>query len=79
MLMASGYIAGGAIAGIFIALLAGVFPAADGQVSRWAAQHNPLFNGDAADALSLLPFVVLTSALWLVARTRVLRDEPKAS
>lgn len=68
VLMASGYIAGGAIAGIFIAMLAGLFPALDGQISQWAAQHNPLVNGEAADTLSLLPFALLGLILWRVAK-----------
>ena len=56
VLMASGYIAGGAIAGIVIAFIAGVLSDFQAKVDAWAGEHNPFF---ASDALSLIPFVVL--------------------
>src|SRR5690606_4677609 len=43
VLMASGYIAGGAIAGIVIAFVAGVFDQLDASLTRWASAHNPLY------------------------------------
>lgn len=67
VLLCSGYIAGGAIAGIFIAFSAGVFPSVDAFFNDWALRHNPLFNGPAADALSVLPFMGLCWLLWSVA------------
>ena len=68
VLFASGYIAGGAIAGILIAFLAGVMGDFDAALQRWAAGHNPFYAGPYADLLTLLPFLVLTLLLWLVAR-----------
>jgi len=72
VLLASGYIAGGAIAGILIAFLAGVLGDFDAAVGRWAEKHNPLFEGPYADVLSLLPFAAITALLYLVARGRLL-------
>lgn len=63
VLLASGYIAGGAIAGILIAFLAGVFDRVDTALTSWANEHNPLYGGPHADALSLLPFIALTLVL----------------
>ncbi|MEO8313514.1 MAG: oligopeptide transporter, OPT family [Pseudomonadota bacterium] len=68
VLFASGYIAGGAIAGIVIAFLAGVTGDIDASLQRWATTSNPFFEGPHADLLSTLPFLALTLLLWLVAR-----------
>jgi hypothetical protein len=66
ILMASGYIAGGAIAGIIIAFTAGVLMSLDDRLTRWAATHNPFYGGASADALALIPFALL-SLLLLIA------------
>ena len=73
VLMASGYIAGGAIAGIIIAFLAGV-PAMRGLNERIAdfSARNPMFEGGAADALSLIPFAILIILLYLTGREKLL-------
>ncbi len=71
VLMASGYIAGGAIAGIFIALSAGVFVEFDTWFNDWSTQNNAFFQGPYSDALSVLPFVVLVVLLYLAARGKV--------
>ena len=76
VLFASGYIAGGAIAGILIAFLAGVMGNFDAALQRWASGHNPFYEGPWADLLSLLPFLVLIVLLWLVARGRLLAAPP---
>jgi len=68
VLMASGYIAGGAIAGIFIALMAGVFVSTDASISKWAQTSNSFYAGDNADALSLIPFVGLALILLWAGR-----------
>jgi hypothetical protein len=68
VLFASGYIAGGAIAGIIIAFLAGVLGDFDSALQRWASGHNPFYEGPLSDLLSLLPYLVLVVLLWLVAR-----------
>ena len=70
MLMASGYIAGGAIAGIIIAFLAGV-PAMAG-VNEWidqVAKRNPF---STSDVLSLIPFAILITLLYLTGREAIL-------
>jgi hypothetical protein len=61
--MASGYIAGGAIAGIVIAFLAGFATRFDASMSSWSAAHNPFFGGELADALALLPFAAIVAVL----------------
>ncbi len=71
VLMASGYIAGGAIAGIFIALSAGVFVAFDTWFNDWSTKSNVFFNGPYSDALSMLPFLVLVVLLYLAARAKI--------
>jgi putative OPT family oligopeptide transporter len=74
VLLASGYIAGGAIAGIVIALLQGVDRLApiDNAFNDWATNHNPLYNGPYADGLSMLFFAGLCLFLYLVGRELVL-------
>jgi putative OPT family oligopeptide transporter len=71
VLLASGYIAGGAIAGIGIAFLAGVFGDAQARIDAWSAEHNPFFAGEHADLLSMLPFVAITLLLCLAGREKV--------
>jgi hypothetical protein len=66
--MASGYIAGGAIAGIIIAFMAGVTADVTDRITRWSAANNPFFEGPQSDVLSMIPFVLLTLLLYLVAR-----------
>jgi putative OPT family oligopeptide transporter len=73
VLMASGYIAGGAIAGIVIAFLAGVpFMAGFNDSIGRMAENNPLHAGPYADILSLLPFVFLIAVLYLTGREKIL-------
>ncbi len=66
VLLASGYIAGGAIAGIIIAFVAGVLDQADARMTAWARANNPFFDGPYADVLALIPFAILIVFLWLV-------------
>ena len=68
VLLASGYIAGGALAGILIAFSAGVLGDFDKAVTAWSAAHNPFFEGRAADLLSLLPYAALIVLLYWTAR-----------
>lgn len=72
VLLASGYIAGGAIAGIIIAFFAGVLDHWDTIVTRWSTAHNPFFKGPNAAGLSLLPFLVLCALLYYVGREKLL-------
>jgi putative OPT family oligopeptide transporter len=77
VLMASGYIAGGAIAGIVIAFLAGVLTDTNKKIEDWAGAHNPFFTGDNANLLSLLPFVVLIVLLYLTGREKILTSRTR--
>jgi putative OPT family oligopeptide transporter len=74
VLMASGYIAGGAIAGIVIAFTAGVLEAVDAVLTRWSTAHNPFFGGGRADLLSLVPFALLAAYLLYTGWEK--RDRP---
>jgi len=77
VLLASGYIAGGAIAGIVIAFMAGVMGDFTERITAWSTLNNPFFAGPRADLLSMIPFVLLVVLLHLVGREAVLR--PKSS
>jgi len=77
VLLASGYIAGGAIAGILIAFLAGVLGDVDAALQRWSTENNPFYSGPYADLLPLVPFALLAGLLWLVGRGSVLSDAPR--
>ena len=68
VLLASGYIAGGAIAGIVIAFMAGVLSGTDDKITKWAEAHNPLYAGANSDWLALIPFAALTLLLFWVGR-----------
>jgi len=80
VLLASGYIAGGAIAGILIAFLEGFAdpnPTATGLPRALAefkasvgrlAEANPFAGGPWADCLALIPFGVLVGLLYLTGR-----------
>ncbi|MBA3543099.1 MAG: OPT/YSL family transporter [Chthoniobacterales bacterium] len=80
VLLASGYIAGGALAGIVIAIMAG-WPSlapANERLAAWANAHNPFFAGPNADLLALIPFVILCGLLYLVGRDVFLAPKRKA-
>jgi putative OPT family oligopeptide transporter len=79
VLMASGYIAGGALAAVFIAFFAGVWREDQEAIRQWALVHNPFFNGGWADLLSLLPFLVLVVILYLVGREKLLAPKRQRS
>ena len=72
VLLASGYIAGGAIAGIVIAFLAGVLSDFDHAMTTWSVANNPFFAGEHADLLSLVPCGALAGFLYFVAREKIL-------
>ena len=77
VLLASGYIAGGAIAGIVIAFMAGIMGDFTERITTWSTLNNPFFSGPRADLLSMIPFVLLIALLYLVGREALLR--PKGS
>ena len=77
VLLASGYIAGGAIAGIMIAIFA-VQPtlnAIQNATSDWAKKSNPFFAGDQSWWLGAIPFFVLCVILYLVGRERLMKGK----
>ncbi|HKE60015.1 MAG TPA: OPT/YSL family transporter, partial [Pyrinomonadaceae bacterium] len=81
VLMASGYIAGGALAAIVIAILQGVPSPGllhlNKSIEDWSTTSNPLFGGGNADLLSMIPFLVLMILLYLVGREVILRNKPE--
>ncbi|HEX8709782.1 MAG TPA: oligopeptide transporter, OPT family [Pyrinomonadaceae bacterium] len=81
VLMASGYIAGGALAGIVIAFMAGVPAFADfnKSIEDWSTNNNPFFNGDNSNLLSMIPFLVLCVLLYLVGREVLLKGRARAA
>jgi putative OPT family oligopeptide transporter len=72
-LLASGYIAGGALAGIVIAITAGVLTDFDTRMTKWAEAANPFFAGASADLLSILPYAALIVLLYWVGREKAQR------
>jgi uncharacterized oligopeptide transporter (OPT) family protein len=71
VLLASGYIAGGAIAGIVIAFLAGVLGDTQARIDAWSEAHNPFYGGGSADALSMIPFAIITALLYWAGREKL--------
>jgi putative OPT family oligopeptide transporter len=78
VLLASGYIAGGAIAGIIIAFIAGALGSVDTRITKWADAANPFFAGGNSDLLALLPFLLLTVFLYFVGRGLMLSQRKSA-
>jgi uncharacterized oligopeptide transporter (OPT) family protein len=75
VLLASGYIAGGALAGILIALSAVYFSGIVETFGKWSEANNPFFEGAYADVLGMLPFVALAIFLYFVGRERILGEK----
>jgi hypothetical protein len=69
VLLASGYIAGGALAGILVAFSAGFLGDYIKGFETWAEANNPLFS---SDLLGLIPFAAITVVLYLVGRGMLL-------
>jgi putative OPT family oligopeptide transporter len=69
-LLASGYIAGGALAGIIIAITAGLMTDFDNTLTKWAEAANPFFAGAKADALSILPYAAIIVLLYWIGREK---------
>jgi uncharacterized oligopeptide transporter (OPT) family protein len=83
VLMASGYIAGGALAAIVIAILQGVPKQGLANFNRaiedWSTAHNPLFGAARGDLLSMIPFLILMLLLYLVGREVILKTKSGTS
>lgn len=81
VLLASGYIAGGALAGVvhaFLNLKESVANRMTG-IEKWATARNPFFEGEHADLLALIPFAILTILLYLVGREVLLAGGRRGS
>ena len=79
VLLASGYIAGGAIAGILIAIFA-VIPQLNSiqeGFSAWAERSNPFYQGSNADWLAMAPFLILAVILYYVGRELIFNKGKK--
>lgn len=74
VLLASGYIAGGAIAGIMVALFAVVpfLKTIQETSGEWAKTSNPFFEGNHSDWLGMIPFWILALILYYVGRELLL-------
>ena len=77
VLMASGYIAGGAIAGIVIAFMAGMLSELYDKLEKWATASNPFYalltpSQISPDLLALIPFAAMVLILYLAGRGKIL-------
>ena len=70
VLLSSGYIAGGALAGIVIAITAGVLTDFDTLMTTRAEASNAFFAGPSADLLSMLPYAALIGLLYWVGKEK---------
>jgi putative OPT family oligopeptide transporter len=79
VLLASGYIAGGTLAGVIFAFLNLSDPilAKLKGWEEWSTAHNPLFEGPYSDILGLIPFLILTIVLYMVGREWLLAGKKR--
>ncbi len=79
VLLSSGYIAGGTLAGVLFAFLA--IPMKDrlDSFEKWAIAHNPFFDGPWSDTLAMIPFVALSVLLYLVGRDVLMAGRRRAA
>ncbi len=68
VLMASGYIAGGALAGILVALATEFLSDTMKYFTDWSTAYNPFFAGPNSDWLGLIPFWILALVLYYTGR-----------
>ncbi|PYS83774.1 MAG: oligopeptide transporter, OPT family [Acidobacteria bacterium] len=68
VLLSSGYIAGGTLAGVIFAFMN--IPLKDklDQFEKWATANNPFFEGPWSDVLAMIPFILLTVLLYVAGR-----------
>ena len=79
VLMSSGYIAGGAIAGILIAFTEGAKFMEGFRLKRDAwAEANPMLRDGFGDLMSLIPFAILILLLYLTGREKILAHRENA-
>jgi putative OPT family oligopeptide transporter len=79
VLLSSGYIAGGTLAGVIFAFLN--IPLKDklDEFEKWATAHNPFFEGPWSNVLAMIPFIILTVLLYLVGREMWLAGKRRAA
>jgi hypothetical protein len=78
VLLASGYIAGGALAGVayaFLNLSESITARLNG-FEDWAKAYNAFYQGPHAGKLALIPFAIITIILYLVGRELLLKARP---
>ncbi|MCO6510314.1 MAG: oligopeptide transporter, OPT family [Aridibacter famidurans] len=68
VLVASGYIAGGALAGILLAISAVYMKDTLEMFLAWSTARNPFFEGPNSDWLAMIPFIGLALFLYFVGR-----------
>ncbi|HEV2805299.1 MAG TPA: oligopeptide transporter, OPT family [Chthoniobacterales bacterium] len=78
VLLASGYIAGGTLAGVIFAFMAIPWKDRLDAFEKWAGAHDPFFDGPNADWLALLPFLGLSVLLYLVGREVIMAGKRAA-
>jgi uncharacterized oligopeptide transporter (OPT) family protein len=78
VLLASGYIAGGALAGVAYAFLnlSERITARINGFEDWSKANNAFYQGPHAGLLALIPFAILTVVLYLVGRELLLNPKP---
>lgn len=71
VLLASGYIAGGALAGILVALATEFLSGTVKNFTDWSEANNPFFAGNHSDWLAMIPFWILAILLYYVGREMI--------
>jgi uncharacterized oligopeptide transporter (OPT) family protein len=74
VLLSSGYIAGGTLAGVIFAFMNIPMKERLDAFEHWATDHNPFFEGAWSDLLSMIPFIALSVVLYLVGREVLMRN-----
>jgi hypothetical protein len=77
VLLSSGYIAGGTLAGVLFAFLVIPWKNRLDTWQNWASAHNPFFDGPWSDILAMIPFIALSVLLYLVGRDVLLAAKSK--
>jgi len=79
VLISSGYIAGGTLAGVVFAFLAVPMKERLDHFEKWAEAHNPFFAGPWSDLLAMIPFTLLAILLYLVGRDALWSGRARAA
>lgn len=79
VLLASGYIAGGALAGILLAVASVSLADTLGIFEKWSEANNPFFNGPNTAWLGMLPFWLLALLLYYVGNEMIFGSKKRLS